>query len=263
MKTALTIARAAFIEHTRRRLVVFFLVASVLVTAPLVYLARSQEGTPLVDTPRGLAVLASLGVLQLVALIATIAVSMGAIGRPFATGEALTILARPVARWQFAVGRLLASAGLAVAFCVVLAAETAVIQLVAEGGIRGVLWAHWAVTAFNLVVVATIGTVLSAILSNTVMAGVLTFFVYETILLVGRVYREVSGGALEGSIANSVRVAWFMTPKVLTSPLAFVLVPDEARANLAPITIPLFAWAAAWVVGLAAFAAFLTARKDA
>ena len=46
---------------------------------------------------------------------------MNNIGRPFSDGEAMLVLARPVARWQYALGRLLASMALVVGLCLLLA----------------------------------------------------------------------------------------------------------------------------------------------
>ena len=256
MRPAVVIAQASLAEHKRRRLVLFFFVLSVLLTAPIVYLVRSRqfdELSRISAAPRGLVAFASVSALQLLALVATLAVSMGNIGRPFASGEALTILARPVARWQFALGRLLASAAAVVVFCLVLGVETAVVQLVAGGHEMGLLWAHWATFAFNMVVLVAIGTVISAIASNPVLVAVTTFFTYESVRAIGSVHALVTSGQVGGSVAQWFNVAWVVTPKFLSPP---------GTSGPLQTTPGLVLWAAAWLVALAGVATWLTSRKE-
>jgi ABC-type transport system involved in multi-copper enzyme maturation permease subunit len=263
MTPAVVIARASLAEHTRRRLVFFFIIASVLLTTPLVYLVRNRQLGQLAETPRGLVALASLGFLQFLALIATLAASMGNIGRPFASGEAITILARPVARWQYALGRLLGSAAASVGFCFVLAVETTVVQLAAGSNLTGVLWAHWATVAFNMVVVVVIATVVSALASNAVLVAVTTFFAYQALRAIAAVHPLVGSGRVPASIARWVEIAWIATPKLLPTPLASLVTEGRQGAPALLASSPDLAGAAvAWVVGLAALAMWLTSRKD-
>jgi ABC-type transport system involved in multi-copper enzyme maturation permease subunit len=236
-------------------------------TTPLVYLARSPGAQQLIETPRGLAALASLGILQYLALFAALATSMGNIGRPFASGEAATILARPVARWQYALGRLFGSASFVVGFCMVLAVETTVIQLVSGSEqLIGVLWGHWGAVAFNLVVVVTVATVVSAVLSNPVLVAVTTFFAYMTMVAVGAVHQVATAGAIKGALVRWFEIAWVVTPKLLSSPLAPRLAEgaESGQTVSALHNSPgLVAVAAAWILALAAVAMWLTSRKDA
>jgi ABC-type transport system involved in multi-copper enzyme maturation permease subunit len=266
VSTAVIIARASLAEHSRRRLTLFFLLASIVLTTPLVYLARSPDAQQLVDTPRGLAALASLGILRYLALFAALATSMGNIGRPFASGEAATILARPVARWQFALGRLLGSASFVVGFCLVLTVETTVIQLISGGELMGLLWLHWATVAFNLIVVVAIATVISAVFSNAVIVAITTFFTYVTITGLAFLHNVIATGAVKGRLARFIDVAWVATPKLLVSPLEVRLAtsPDAPQAVTALQNSPgLIAAAVVWVVGLALAAMWLTSRKEA
>jgi ABC-2 type transport system permease protein len=261
---AVVIARASLAEHSRRRLTLFFLLASVLLTTPLVYLARSPDASRLVDTPRALAALASLGILRYLALFATIAVSMGNIGRPFASGEALTVLARPVARWQYALGRLLGSISFAIGFCLVLAVETTVVQMVTGGALAGTLWAHWASTAFNLVLIATIATVASAVIANPVLVAVTTYFAYLTINALGGVNQVIASGRISSSLARWFEIAYTIGPKLLPSPLAIRAVTEEAGGVVDALrTSPaLVATTSAWILALTALAMWITTRKD-
>lgn len=253
MRAAVVIAKASLAEHKRRRLVLFFFVMSVLLTAPIVYLVRSGQFEQLSGTPRGLVAFASVSALQILALIATLAVSMGNVGRPFASGEALTILARPVARWQYALGRFLGSATAVVVFCLVLGVETAAVQLLAGGSGMGLLWAHWATFAFNMVVLAAIGTLVSAIASNPMLVAVTTFFAYQSIRAIANVHALVAAGNVEGSAARWFEAAWLVTPKFL---------PPPGTSGPLETSFGLLAWATAWLAFLAAAAMWVTSRKE-
>lgn len=252
MRTAAVIARASLAEHTRRRLVLFFFVASLLLTAPIVYLVRNHEFGRLSGAPEELVAFASIGPLQILALIATLAVSMGNIGRPFDSGEALTILARPVARWQYALGRLLGSAAAVVAFCLVLGVETSVVQIVA-GGPLGLLWATWATFAFNMLIVAAIGTMVSAIVTNSMLVAVTTFFAFESIRAIAAVHRLVASGDIQGPTTRWFELAWLATPKFLPQPQM------SGSIQSAP---GLVIWAVAWLLALAGLTMWLTSRKE-
>lgn len=253
MRAAVVIAQASLAEHKRRRLVLFFFVISVLMTAPIVYLVRSHQFEQLSGTPRGLVAFASISTLQLLALIATLAVSMSTIGRPFGSGEALTILARPVARWQYALGRLLGSATAVVVFCLVLGVETAAVQLVAGGGRMGLLWATWAIFAFDMVVLAAIGTLVSALVSNTMIVAVTTLLAYQSLKAIASVHALIASGDLGGAAARWFNVAWLATPKILF--------PPGTSGPLAT-SFGLVVWATAWLVALAGAAMWLTSRKE-
>ena len=265
MTQATLIARASLAEHSRRRLTLFFLVASVLLTAPLVYLARSPRAAQqLVESPRELAALAALGFLQYLAVFAALATSMGNIGRPFESGEALTILARPVARWQYVLGRLMGSASFVIGFCLALAVETTIVQMVAGDTAAGVVWGHWATTAFNLVVVAAIATVLSAVLSNPVVVAVTAFFAYLTTSTIATVHQLGQTGQLSGGLARFFNIAWLVTPKLLPSPLANEEVGVHVGADMTVprVTPGLVVAGVAWLVLLAGLAMWLTYRRD-
>jgi ABC-type transport system involved in multi-copper enzyme maturation permease subunit len=253
VRTTAVIAQASLAEHTRRRVVLFFFVASLLLTTPIVYLVRSRQFEVLSGAPLGLAAFATISALQILALIGTLAVSMGNIGRPLLSGEALTILARPVARWQYAFGRLLGSAAAVVAFCLVLAVETAVIQVVAGGNLLGLLAGYWATFAFNMLVVATIGTMISAIVANPMLVAATTFFAFEAIHAIQNVHTYIVSGTVHGSVARWFEIAWLVTPKVLPSPGG----PGPLHNSAG-----LVAWAVAWLVALTGLTMWLASRKE-
>lgn len=261
MRQALVIARASLAEHSRRRLTLVFLLLSVTLTAPLVYLARSPDIADAVSGPRGLA--AAAAPLRYLALFAALASSMGNIGHPLASGEALLVLARPVAKWQYALGRLLGSASFVVGFCLALATETAVVALVAgQGAVPAELVGHWAVTAFNMVVAASIATLVSAVVANPVIVAAVAFFAYQTSAVAAALRAEAA--RLPESVAGWVEVAWLATPKLLVSPLTARMA--EAVPGTQPVAAAnppaLVLLALAWLAALALGAMWITSRRD-
>lgn len=209
------IASASIREHARRKLIIVFIGVSALVAGAQIAFILNQGKATL--GPGGSFALA--GFLGLLGLIATLAVSMGNIGRPFADGEAMQVLVRPVTRWQYALGRLGASVLVVAFLCFVMGIEMQVIRFVNGEGIDSVLWGHWAVTAYNLTILAAITTLVSIVASAPAVAAIIAFFIDRFIGAIGLFYRLVDAGQLDGGLAAVVRVAWLVTPKQLTSPL--------------------------------------------
>lgn len=230
------IARASLVEHSRRRLIVFFVGISLLMTAVIVYFKlRSDQGGTVVAATGALGTLASLGFLGLLGTVAALAVSMGNIGRPFSDGEAVLVLARPVARWQYALGRLTASWAVVAGLCLLMAIEMQTIRLVGGEGVSGVLWAEWAVRGFNLSLMAALATLISTRVASPVLVAVSTFFVAGAFTWIGRLYQITEMTDAKGALAGAVRAAWFITPKQLNSPVLISQVlqlPEQARSQL-------------------------------
>ena len=265
----LAIAASSIREHSRRKFILFFAVFSLLLMAAMLY-ATKDSSAEAVFGPRGeIATFAALGVLEFLAVIAALAVSMGTIGQPFANGEAALTLARPVARWQFALGRYLGSAAVIAGLCLLLAVESQIVEFAGASDFSPMLWGHWGVTAFNLMIVAAMTSVASVFFSAPVLAAVVGFFALQA-SQIGRVfYTLVRNGFVHGTLAKLFRLAWYVTPKQLPSPLE---TNQAAATNQMPtgqvidfvisITPGLVIWAAVWLVGLLALTLYLTQRKE-
>lgn len=227
MNAVLTIARASVTEHVRRKLVIFFLVLSLLAGGGLIYVALNDDLSSTVQGAAvGLATVLSLTLLQGLVTLAAVAVSMNNIGRPFADGEAMLILARPVARWQYALGRLLASTALVVALCLVIATLLQGVNLIEDRNLGVELWGHWATQAFNLFLLVAIATLMSALFNNPVLAAFVAFFIYASSSIVSTLYLYVHTGRIGGVAGLIIRALWYLTPKTLISPLALNRLED-------------------------------------
>lgn len=279
MNQILVIASSTLREHSRRKILAFFGIFSVILTGGLIWLVKTPAlrdafqtgGNEAARLGVGLrVVLTGSSVFSLFALIATLATSMGNVGRPFSNGEALTILARPLSRAQYVLGRFAAGGAVVVAFCVLLALQLQLVVAIAGGGrfASGILWGHWAATAFNLVMVSAIATFFSALVSTPALVAVIAYFMNQVIAVSGLLYRLAKEGVVDGTVAQFFRLLWFITPKYLVSRLAGVLQggPGVAEGRQADIygtnSVGLVLWAVAWLAALLALTILRAGRKD-
>lgn len=266
MNEILIIAGAAVKEHSRRKLILFFIGFSLLVMAGLFYFVIDQKGQQVFFSGQGIVVAVADSLLTFFALLAALAVSMGNIGQPFASGEALSVLARPVTRWQYALGRLLGSIAVIAGLCLLLAVELQIVQVVAEETEAAAdLWGHWAVTAFNLTILASIATLLSVAISTPIIVAIIAYFVHQAVggIAFGRIIlSQLPPGGDPGVIKTIVEVLWYITPKFLTSPLRASRLPSEFNLEFFQNPPWLIAWAAAWLVGIVVLTLFFVRRKE-
>lgn len=269
MNTVLTLARSAITEHVRRKLVLFFGGMALLAGLGLIYVSFNQDlSATLVNAAVGAATVLSVTLLQGMATLAAVAVSMNNIGRPFSDGEAMLVLARPVARWQYALGRLLASMALVVGLCFLLATLLQGVNLIEDRGLGMELWGHWATQAFNLMLLVAITTLMSALINNPVLAAFVAFFIYSASNAISTLYLFVTTGRVGGAGGAIVTVLYYLTPKRLISPLA--LAQMERGGNIAGASSMLLiesagarvAWAAAYLAVMIGLTFFVVQRKE-
>ncbi|HEX2180081.1 MAG TPA: ABC transporter permease subunit [Actinomycetota bacterium] len=269
MNPVVTIARASVTEHVRRKLVIFFLALALLAGAGLIYVSLNDDLSSTVQGAAvGLATVLSVTLLQGMATLAAVAVSMNNIGRPFADGEAMLVLARPVARWQYALGRLLASVALVAALCLVIATLLQGVNLIEDRNLGAELWGHWAAQAFNLTLLVAITTLMSALFNNPVLAAFVAFFVYASSSFVSTLYLFVHTGRIGGAARVIITLLWYLTPKTMLSPLALDRLErggDLSGASsmlLISSTGARIAWAIAYLVVTLGLTFFAVQRKE-
>lgn len=269
MTTVLTIARASITEHVRRKLVLFFAVLVVLATLGLVYISLNDNlNATLGGAAIGAATLLSVSLLQGLSTLAAIAVSMNNIGRPFADGEAMLVLARPVARWQYALGRWLGSVALVFGLCFLIALLLQGINIIEDRDLGLRLWGHWATQAFNLTLLVSLTTLMSAVFANPVLAGFAGFFVYASSGFISTLYLFVTTGRMGGAGAAVITALWYLTPKTLISPLAMDRMAEagdlagSTSMMLISTTAGRAAWAAVYLLVTLGLTIALTQRKE-
>jgi len=269
MNQVLTIASYSVLEHLRRKLLIFFGGGSVIITAVLIYLATSDDAGVIFGGGSNVAAFASLGILGTFTLLAALAVSMGNIGQPFSDGQASMILARPVGRTQYAMGRLLGSTVVVTGLCLLLAVETQVVAWVDGSTDSGLLWSHWATQTFNTWLMVAATTLFSVFISTPVLAAVAGFFFNQVVGGSLALFKLVEAGLISGFLASSIKLVWYVTPKFLSSALVSKQMeglPSRqggSAPNMFTENSPLFvAWATAWLIGLVLLVAWTTRRKQ-
>ncbi len=274
MRTVAVIAKSAIKEHSRRKLILIGVIVSLLTMALLLYFAVTSDQTDVLfgQPSQGasgatIASFASLGFLGLFALFVALAVSMGNVGQPFSNGEATLVLARPVARWQYALGRLTASVVIVIGFCALLAIEMQIVSVVGGSGISGDLWQHWGADAFNLSLIAAITTLLSTFISTPIVVAVISFFVNQVVGGLTFLHGLVSANVIKGFVAKVVEVLWYVTPKYIQSGLnrrgaAAEGSPSSEIAEMFSNSTGMTIWAVAYLIGIVAVIVLLVKRKE-
>lgn len=259
MTPVLVIAASTIREHSRRKLILFFAIISAIITAALAYFAADSQ----FDGFLGNDMLAAIsGFYGTIALIAALATSMGNIGRPFNSGEALLLLARPVSRAEFVLGRFAAGIAVTWALSLLFAAEMQAIQLIEFAELSGTVWKVWGVSAFNLAVVAAITTLLSAFISTPAITAVIAYLVNQVVGVLQFLDLLVRENVIKGGVAAAIRLVWLVTPKFLNSPFARARVADGGVDLTTTNSIGLGLWALAWLIGLLGLSILFTARRD-
>jgi ABC-type transport system involved in multi-copper enzyme maturation permease subunit len=268
MNGILAIGRASVTEHFRRKLIVFFLAMLAVVTAGLIYLNVNDElASTVTNAAIGLATAASLGLLPFLATLAAVAVSMNNIGRPFSDGEAALILYRPIGRWQYVLGRLAGSVAVIFGLCAVSGVLMQLVGLMEEGEPGLALWGHWASTALNLTVLASITTLASSLVNAPVLAALISYFLYSISGLVEALYLLVSNARVGGAGAALITAAWYLTPKRLVSPLVIEQIQAVGPAASLPGSTVLSStgrtvWAIAYLAIMVLLTFVVVERKD-
>lgn len=212
MNAVLTIAQASVTEHVRRKLVIFFLILALLAGAGIVTMGLQRSaGVSLAD----LLVALIIRLLPVLTTLAAVAVSMNNIGRPFADGEAMLVLSRPVARWQYVLGRLLASAALVVGLCLVIVLLLQGVNTIVETELGAELWTYWAAQLFNLILLVAITTLMSALFANPVIAAITAFVAYAFSSIIGPLHHLASAGASGGATRTVIAVLYYVSPRTL------------------------------------------------
>ena len=262
MRHILIVSGFTVLQHSRRKLIAFFLIASAIITLGGIALEASGAEIEVVLGPIPLHLVLQ-GFLSFFATFAVLTVSMGNFNRSFKEGEATIVLSRPVARWQYTLGRLLASVAIAAGICIIFAAEVQMAQIVAKASEPGLLWAQWGIAIFNFTVLIAITSLLSAVIP----VPILVFFVGwgAQLIFAGLmgIHRAIEAGGLSGWFSKVLEALYYITPKFLDAPVDPATVPAEMRTLLGDNSLGLVVWAVAYLTAMVLATIFLVNRKEA
>lgn len=239
---AAAVAMFTFLELRRRRLLALFVVLEGLIVAVLGIAPLVVPGTP-TGEERSLLVLSILsGVGGGALLVGAIGLGLLVIRNDLDSGAIAAILAKPVSRLAYAVGKLAAASALLVAFDGLFAIATTGLLTLDGGGHEAVVPWFFAILAANALIWMVLVTGLTVYLNN-VLAAVVAIAILFLQGVFGELHTLVSTGVITARpwIALSEAGYWVL-PRPLASNLEREVV--ESSLRLHPGTRPVVPLAA-------------------
>jgi ABC-type transport system involved in multi-copper enzyme maturation permease subunit len=242
---ALAVGRYTLIELSRRRiLLVFFILGAIGIVIlgvglkVLYSFATSQGsfGAPNTD-PAALNrylelafvnyVFSALGVFG---LLIAFAIGMTAIYHDLESGAAVSIFAKPVSRFAFAVGKIGGAVLALMAIVGLLAVETRIVMFLFGGGLEGSLTGEAAAVVANTMVVMLIVLALSTWMNN-IVAAVVAFVYYNVITgVIAFVHKLFETGVIKNDVVKTIfDILYWVVPHELVSSAP----ADLAKAQIA------------------------------
>jgi ABC-type transport system involved in multi-copper enzyme maturation permease subunit len=190
---AVAVARYTLLELSRRRLLLVFFAIGVVGIAGLGVLLKvftsafvgsfgvREGGGPTPEQVRRLTELSFvndlIGVLGVFALLIAFAIGMTAIYHDLESGAAVAIFSKPISRFEFAAGKVLAAVVGMVAVVGLLSVEARLVMYLFGGGLENALWLETVAGVANAVTLMLIVLALTAWVNNIVAA--IIAFVYN------------------------------------------------------------------------------------
>ena len=165
-------------------------------------------------------------------LLIAYGIGMTAIYHDLDSGAAISIFSKPVSRFAFSVGKILAGVVALVVTVGLLAIEARLVMLLFGGGYEDVITEEVLATVANTLVVMLIVLALSTWMNN-IVAAVVAFVYYNVITAVMTLLHSfVTSNLIENGVARTViDVAYWLFPHPLTSSIPAALVRAQVQAG--------------------------------
>jgi len=230
---ALAVGRYTLLELSRRRILLVFFILGALgivclgVGLKVLYSFASSQGSfgaPNTD-PAALNrylelafvnyVFSALGVFG---LLIAFAIGMTAIYHDLESGAAVSIFAKPVSRFAFAVGKIGGAVLALVAIVGLLAVETRIVMFLFGGGLEASLTGEAAAVVANTMVVMLIVLALSTWMNN-IVAAVVAFVYYNVITgVIAFVHKLFETGVIKNDVVKAIfDILYWVVPHELVS----------------------------------------------
>lgn len=281
------VTRYSLLELARRRFVAVFLVLGLAIAGLLEWIPSVILDSPVRGEDRTALILMLLGGVgppsrspltafspTTVIGVCAFAISMVIINHDLDSGAIVSILAKPISRGGYALGKALAAAALVFAIAAFIA--LCVCGLIGANGqnFAGLVFTYFLATAGNLLVLVLLVMLLTVYLNN-VVAAVIAFVVAQVIGLLAPLHMAVLGGDITGTFwVRAIDVAYAIEPIRLTSAIGHEAIAQALRigmispqgdpyASLPPTSGPsdVVIWAL-YVVGLFGLLTFALRRKQ-
>jgi len=158
------------------------------------------------------------GALSTFALLIGFGIGMTAIYHDLDSGAAVSLLSKPITRFAFALGKIVAAIGSLVLIVGVLALEARLVMLLFPGGLESSLTGQVIATTANTVVVMLIVLALSTWMNN-IVAAIVAFVYYNVITgVITTVHMFFDSGAFHNDLVKTVfDVLYWTVPHALVS----------------------------------------------
>jgi ABC-type transport system involved in multi-copper enzyme maturation permease subunit len=216
---AIAVARYTLLELSRRRLLLVFVAIAVFLTAGLGLAPLFLPGMSSADD-RAVFVLGGISRVDGLAIeLCAFAIGMTVINHDLDSGAIVAILAKPVTRLSYAVGKLAAALLLLLLLVSVFTAGSLLVVALDGGGHVTVLFWFFAANAANFVLLMVLVMILTVYLNSIVAAAIVVAFNF--------VQDQVS--IVHAMVANNVITDHILRPVVDT---IYWLVPHQLLSNL-------------------------------
>jgi ABC-type transport system involved in multi-copper enzyme maturation permease subunit len=250
---ALAVARYTLLELSRRRILLVFFIVGVLGIAAIagglkIIAVVAPENATFTGPPGSKApdpalvsrlleltfVTQLIGVVGFFALLIAFAIGMTAIYHDLESGAAVGIFSKPVSRFAFAAGKIVAAAVAMIVIVGLLGLESRLLMTLFGGGLEGALWVEMLAAIANAVLLMLVVLALSTWMNNIIAAVVA--FIYN--FVGGSVVIPLHAGLVAGQLGDNqfvnvgLNIAYWLVPHPLMS---------DARRQLARAEFDLFA----------------------
>jgi ABC-type transport system involved in multi-copper enzyme maturation permease subunit len=216
---AIAVARYTLLELSRRRLLLVFVGIAVFLTAGLGIAPLFLPGINSVDE-RAVFVLGGISRVDGLAIeLCAFAIGMTVINHDLDSGAIVAILAKPVTRLSYAVGKLAAALSLLLLLVSVFTAGSVLVVALDGGGHVAVLFWFFATNAANFMLLMVLVMILTVYLNNVVAAAIVVAFSF--------VQNQVS--ILHEMVQSNVMSDHILRPVIDTF---YWLVPHQLLSNL-------------------------------
>ena len=236
MTPVLAVARYTLLEMSRRRLLlVFFAIGAVGIAGLGIVLkvfttafVGSERVGSIGDhgpTPEQIQKLTELsfvsdliGVLGIFALLIAFAIGMTAIYHDLESGSAVAIFSKPLSRFEFSAGKVVAAVVAMVAVVGLLSLEARLVLYLFGGGLENALWLETLAQVANAVTLMLIVLALSAWVNN-IVAAIIAFIYNSAAGIVVTLHLQANAGNLGDSqvLKTGLNLLYWLVPHSLVS----------------------------------------------
>ncbi len=234
MTSALTVVRYTLLEQTRRMVLIALIAIAVLLIVAIGVAPLLIPGAPTGEDRNNVIVNAASSVVGIFTFVCAIAIGMTVIYNDLDGGGIVTILAKPISRLSYTIGKILAAMLMLILTVGAMAVTFLVILRLNGGGFEVVVAGYLAVQLAQVVLFAVLVMALTVIFNNTV-AAIIGFVFSQVVNVVALLHTLVQNKVIHSSLWDPViNVVYWLVPHQLNSELPREIVRSALRRHPRP-----------------------------